>query len=135
MRSTGSPGTRGHRGGPQNLVLSVARAVSEHLDAQWVVFALCATANSNARVPAPDDVRGRHGIRLRGVASARVPSNLPDDVLNRLNDILRRQSGRLERPVVDQHHLHLPLELDGRVVGGLSAWTRRAVPWTRPTWW
>lgn len=27
--------------GPENLVLSVARAVSEHLDARWVVFALC----------------------------------------------------------------------------------------------
>lgn len=114
--------------GPENLVLSVARAVSEHLDAQWVVFALCdgeleRTGPRHLMMSADGTV-----YAFEGVASARVPSNLPDDVLNRLNDILRRQTDRLERPVVDEHHLHLPLQLDGRVVGGLSAWTRQGNP-------
>ncbi len=27
--------------GPETLVLSVVRAVAEHLEADWVVFALC----------------------------------------------------------------------------------------------
>ncbi|MGC4934666.1 MadS family sensor histidine kinase [Gordonia sp. DT30] len=110
--------------GPETLVLSVVRAVAEHLDAEWVVFALC------------DGELDRTGPRhlmmagdgttyaFEGVQMARIPSHLPDEVLNWLNDILRNQLGELIRPVVEEHRLHVPLHLDGRVVGGLSAWTR-----------
>ena len=57
------------------------------------------------------------------------PATRPMTSLNRSTTSLRRQPGWLERPVVDQHHLHLPLELD-------DAWgwpvgvTRLAVLWT-----
>ncbi len=58
----------------------------------------------------------------RGSSRQLEPNNLPDDVLNRLNDILRGQVVRLGRPVIDDHHVHVPVELNGEVVGGLSAW-------------
>lgn len=114
--------------GPETLVLSVVQAVRDHLDAQWVVFALC------------DGELGRTGPRhlmmsgdgkiyaFEGVSAARMPAHLPDVVLNRLNDVLRKQLRGLRGPIVDDHHLHVPLELDGRVVGALSAWTSPDTP-------
>lgn len=109
--------------GPENLVLSVVRAVQEHLDAEWVVFALC--DGELERTGPRHLMMSRDGTiyAFEGAQRARTPSHLPDQVLNRLNDILRNQQGQLLRPVVDDHHLHVPLHLDGRVVGGLSAWT------------
>ncbi|NMO04988.1 GAF domain-containing protein [Gordonia sp. TBRC 11910] len=114
--------------GPETLVLSVVQAVRDHLDAQWVVFALC------------DGELGRTGPRhlmmagdgtiyaFEGVSAARMPAHLPDVVLNRLNDVLRNQLRGLRGPIVDDNHLHVPLELDGRVVGALSAWTAQDEP-------
>ncbi len=109
--------------GPENLVLSVVRAAQEHLDAEWVVFALC--DGELERTGPRHLMMTRDGTiyAFEGVQAARTPSHLPDTVLNRLNDLLRNQMGELMRPVVDDHHLHVPLHLDGRVVGGLSAWT------------
>ncbi|GAA3688363.1 MadS family sensor histidine kinase [Gordonia hankookensis] len=109
--------------GPETLVLSVVRAVQEHLDAQWVVFALC--DGELERTGPRHLMLSRDGTiyAFEGVQMARAPSHLPDVVLNRLNDILRNQMAQLMRPVVDDHHLYVPLHLDGRVVGGLSAWT------------
>ncbi|AZG44732.1 MadS family sensor histidine kinase [Gordonia insulae] len=109
--------------GPETLVLSVVRAVHEHLDAEWVVFALC--DGELDRTGPRHLMMTRDGtiLAFEGVQMARTPSHLPDEVLNRLNDILRNQMGQLTRPVVDDHHLHVPVHLDGRVVGGLSAWT------------
>ncbi|GAB88463.1 MadS family sensor histidine kinase [Gordonia rhizosphera] len=109
--------------GPENLVLSVVRAAQEHLDAEWVVFALC-DGELERTGPRHLMMTGDGTIyAFEGVQAARTPSHLPDTVLNRLNDLLRNQMGELMRPVVDDHHLHVPLHLDGRVVGGLSAWT------------
>lgn len=109
--------------GPETLVLSVVRAVQEHLDAEWVVFALC--DGELERTGPRHLMMTRDGtiLAFEGVQMARTPSHLPDEVLNRLNDILRNQMGQLIRPVVDDHHLHVPVHLDGEVVGGLSAWT------------
>lgn len=109
--------------GPETLVLSVVRAVQEHLDAEWVVFALC--DGELDRTGPRHLMMGADGTTyaFEGVHVARTPSHLPDEVLNRLNDILRNQMSQLMRPVVDDHHLHVPVHLDGRVVGGLSAWT------------
>ncbi|MFT4044351.1 MAG: histidine kinase [Gordonia sp. (in: high G+C Gram-positive bacteria)] len=109
--------------GPQTLVLSVVQAVREHLDADWVVFALCdgeldRTGPRHLMMSGDGTMYAFEGVRM-----ARTPSHLPDAVINRLNDILRNQLGELIGPVVDEHHLHVPVHLDGRVVGGLSAWT------------
>lgn len=108
--------------GPETLVIAVLDAAREHLGADWVLFAL-----SDGRL---ERTGPRHlmmdssGVvyAFEGVDSAAEPINLPDDVLNRLNDILRGQVVRLGRPVIDDHHVHVPVELDGEVVGGLSAW-------------
>lgn len=108
--------------GPETLVLAVLDAAREHLAADWVLFAL-----SDGRL---ERTGPRHlmmdsaGIvyAFEGVDSAQEPVGLPDDVLNRLNDILRGQVARLGRPVIDEHHVHVPVELNGEVVGGLSAW-------------
>lgn len=109
--------------GPENLVLSVVRAVREHLDADWVVFAL-SDGELDRTGPRHLMMSGDGTIyAFEGVQAARTPSHLPDEVLNRLNDILRSQMSELSRPVVADHHLHVPVHLDGRVVGGLSAWT------------
>ncbi|MGW0038477.1 MadS family sensor histidine kinase [Gordonia sp. NPDC003376] len=109
--------------GPETLVLSVVRAVADHLDADWVVFALCDGALDRTG-PRHLMLAGDGTIyAFEGVSRARTPSHMPDEVLNRLNDVLRNQLGELVRPIVEDHHLHVPLHLDGRVVGGLSAWT------------
>lgn len=109
--------------GPETLVLSVVRAVAEHLEAEWVVFALC--DGELERTGPRHLMMGADGTiyAFEGVEMASPPNQLPDEVLNRLNDILRHQLGELVRPVVEDHHLHVPVHLDGRVVGGLSAWT------------
>src|SRR5699024_8578693 len=51
------------------------------------------------------------------------PDDVPPVVINRLNDILRGEFGFLARPVVDPHHAHVPIELEGGVVGAFAAWT------------
>lgn len=108
--------------GPEALVIAVVDAAREHLGAEWVLFAL-----SDGRL---ERTGPRHLMMdsagavyaFEGVDSAIEPTGLPDEVLNRLNDILRGQVARLSRPVIDKHHVHVPVELNGEVVGGLSAW-------------
>lgn len=108
--------------GPETLVVAVLDAAREHLGADWVLFAL-----SDGRIErsGPRHLMMDSGgivYAFEGVESAAEPDDLPDDVLNRLNDILRGQLTRLGRPVIDDHHVHVPVELNGEVVGGLSAW-------------
>ena len=50
-------------------------------------------------------------------------SHLPDAVLNRLNDILRGQLAKFRLPVIERQHAHVPIELDGEVIGAFAAWT------------
>ncbi len=109
--------------GPERLVVAVLETVREHLGAEWVLFAL---ADGHLEQAAP-----RHLIAARdegilafeagGVAHA--PTDLPVEVLNRLIDVLRGERAVLHVPIVGSHHLHVPIEYLGRVVGGLSAWT------------
>lgn len=109
--------------GPETLVVSVVRAVQEHLDAEWVVFAL-GDGELDRTGPRHLMLTGDGTVyAFEGVESATAPRDVPDAVLNRLNDILRNQMREPGNPRVSDHHLHVPLELDGRVVGGLAAWT------------
>ena len=52
--------------------------------------------------------------------------HLPDVVLNRLNDILRGQLAQFRLPVIERQHAHVPIELDGDVIGAFAAWTPRS---------
>ncbi|PRC44852.1 sensor histidine kinase, partial [Mycobacterium sp. ITM-2017-0098] len=61
---------------------------------------------------------------FEGLSGARVPGpSLPDEVLNRLNDILRGQLADFRLPVIERRHAHVPIELDGEVIGAFAAWT------------
>ncbi|MGB3301263.1 MAG: histidine kinase [Gordonia sp. (in: high G+C Gram-positive bacteria)] len=109
--------------GPEALVVAVVETVRDHLDAEWVLFAL---ADGQLGDTSPRHLIASGDGRImafEGVSVATPPVDLPDPVLNRLNDILRGEEDVLHGPIVADHHLHVPVELDGRVVGGLSAWT------------
>lgn len=109
--------------GPEALVVAVVQAVREHLGAEWVVFGL---ADGRLERSAPRHLISSGSGRLyafEGASVAEPPIGLPDEVLNRLNDILRGHEPVLERPILTEDHVHVPVELDGHVVGGLSAWT------------
>ena len=110
--------------GPENLVRAVAEAARTHLDAEWVLLALADGALPEASV--------RHLIvdsdgvvyAFEGLSEARDPGpHLPDAVLNRLNDILRGQLAQFRSPVIESRHAHVPIELDGDVIGAFAAWT------------
>ncbi len=105
--------------GSEALVRAVADAAADHLSADWVVFALVA-----GELP---DARPRHVVigpdGVEWVNLALVP------------DKVRRHVEAVQRggPVVDDHvhhddaealrHLHVPIRLNGRTVGGFVAWT------------
>ncbi|MCF8590204.1 MadS family sensor histidine kinase [Gordonia liuliyuniae] len=109
--------------GPEGLVVAVVETVRDHLGAQWVLFALAdgqlVGTSPRHLIAGPD---GRI-LAFEGVRVAEPPTGLPDAVLNRLNDVLRGEVTVLHAPIADDHHVHVPVELDGDVVGGLSAWT------------
>lgn len=113
--------------GPENLVRAVAEAARTHLGAEWVLLAL-----ADGALP---EARPRHLIldadgsaySFEGLSGARDPvPHLPDAVLNRLNDILRGQLAQFRLPVIESHHAHVPIELDGGVIGAFAAWTPSA---------
>lgn len=109
--------------GPENLVVAVLNALLDHLDAEWVLFAL---ADGHLAQTAPRHLiaaRTEGVLAFEGVSVAHPPSDLPVEVLNRLIDVLRGEKAVLEAPIVEDHHVHVPIEHHGRVVGGLSAWT------------
>jgi signal transduction histidine kinase len=94
--------------GPENLVRAVAEAARVHLNAEWVLVAL-----ADGALP---EARPRHLIldadgtayAFEGLSGAKDPGPyLPDAVL----------------PVIESHHAHVPLELDGGVIGAFAAWT------------
>jgi len=110
--------------GPEALVLAVAEAARQHLSAQWVLFAL-----ADGELPESQprhlvvDVHG-NPYAFEGLpGGGPPPDDVPPVVINRLNDILRGEFGFLARPVVDPHHAHVPIELEGGVVGAFAAWT------------
>jgi signal transduction histidine kinase len=110
--------------GPEKLVRAVAEAARTHLGAEWVLLAL-----ADGALP---EARPRHLIldadgsaySFEGLSGARDPvPHLPDAVLNRLNDVLRGQLAQFRLPVIESHHAHVPIELDGGVIGAFAAWT------------
>jgi len=112
--------------GPENLVRAVAEAARANLDADWVLLALADGALPEASVR--HLILDADGIAyaFEGMSGARDPGrHLPDEVLNRLNDILRGQLAQFRLPVIERQHAHVPIELDGQVIGAFAAWTPR----------
>ncbi len=74
----------------------------------------------------PENLVDSDGVvyAFEGLSEARDPGpHLPDAVLNRLNDILRGQLAQFRSPVIESRHAHVPIELDGDVIGAFAAWT------------
>lgn len=110
--------------GPENLVRAVAEAARAHLEADWVLLALADGALPEASVRHLILDSAGAAYAFEGLSGARDPGpSLPDAVLNRLNDILRGQLADFRLPVIESRHAHVPIELDGDVIGAFAAWT------------
>ena len=110
--------------GPENLVRAVAEAARTHLGADWVLIALADGALPQARPRHLILDAAGAAYAFEGLSGAREPGpHLPDAVLNRLNDILRGQLAQFRLPLIESHHAHVPIELDGGVIGAFAAWT------------
>ncbi|KWX22702.1 histidine kinase [Mycolicibacterium wolinskyi] len=110
--------------GPEKLVRAVAEAARTHLGADWVLLALADGALPEARPRHLILDADGHAYSFEGLSGAKHPvPHLPDAVLNRLNDILRGQLAQFRLPVIEPHHAHVPIELDGGVIGAFAAWT------------
>ena len=102
--------------GSEALVRAVVEAAAEHLSAEWVVFALVdgELAESRPRhlVLGPD---GAEWTDVRAV---------PDRVREHLLAVVHGADDSAPHDHESQRrHLHVPVRLDGRVVGGFVAWT------------
>lgn len=101
--------------GSEALVRAVVEAAADHLSAQWVVFAL---VDGELRESSP-----RHLVRGPDGSEHTTADRVPAAVWQHLDqvrtgtdrDVHDRDSGR--------QHLHVPIRLDGRVVGAMVAWT------------
>nr|WP_234901351.1 histidine kinase [Mycolicibacterium fluoranthenivorans] len=106
------------------MVRAVAEAARSHLGAQWVLIALADGALPEARPRHLILDADGEAYSFEGLSGAKNPvPHLPDAVLNRLNDILRGQLAQFRLPVIEPHHAHVPIELDGGVIGAFAAWT------------
>ena len=106
--------------GSEALVRAVVEAAAEHLSADWVVFALVEGELTESRprhlVRGPD---GRERTDL-GMMPERVRAHLLAVVRGVDHDV---PAGADHDPETRRWHLHVPVRLDGRVVGGFVAWT------------
>lgn len=101
--------------GSEALVRAVVEAAAEHLSAEWVVFALVDGELT--------DSHPRHLVRGPDGTERTTADQVPEPVWRHLDrvrhgadrDVHDRDSGR--------RHLHVPIRLDGRVVGAMVAWT------------
>lgn len=102
--------------GSEALVRAVVEAAANHLCAEWVAFALV-----DGELP---DARPRHLVRGPDGAEwpdmATVPVRVREHVRHVHDGPLDDDHHPLE---VTRRHLHVPVRLDGRIVGGFIAWT------------
>ncbi len=102
--------------GSEALVRAVVEATADHLSAEWVVFALV----DGELV----DATPRHLVRGPTGAESPDRTGLPARVAEHLDAVASGDGGHHEHDAeLRRRHLHVPVRLDGRVVGGFVAWT------------
>jgi signal transduction histidine kinase len=101
--------------GSAALVRAVVEAAADHLSAEWVVLALV-----NGELPEADP---RHLVRGPDGASHTTPDVVPAAVWQHLDHVRRGIDIDVHHPDSGRRHLHIPIRLDGRVVGAMIAWT------------
>lgn len=101
--------------GSEALVRAVVEAAADHLSAEWVVFAL---VDGELR-----DARPRYLVRGPDGSEWPARASLPDRVWTHIEQISLGALDHEHDPDLRRRHLHVPVRLDGRVVGGFMAWT------------
>jgi signal transduction histidine kinase len=101
--------------GSEALVRAVVEAAADHLSADWVVFALV-----DGELP---DARPRHLVRGPDGVECPDTGRVPDGVRAHVVDVSTGVQADEHDPEASRRHLHVPVRLDGRVVGGFVAWT------------
>jgi signal transduction histidine kinase len=101
--------------GSEALVRAVVEAAADHLTAEWVVFALVDGALPDAQPR----------FLVRGPDGAEWPDErtVPDRVRLHLDHIRAGEPHDDHDASQLRRHLHVPVKLDGRAVGGFVAWT------------
>ena len=113
--------------GSEALVRAVVEAAAEHLCADWVVFALVDGELADSR---PRHlVRGPDGAQWTDLRA--VPDEVREHLLAVLHGVAADDAGHDSE--AHRRHVHVPVRLDGRVVGGSSRGPRRAGRSTTPT--
>ncbi len=101
--------------GSEALVRAVVEAVADHLSAECVVFALV-----DGELP---DAAPRHLVRGPDGTEAAGPDDVPPAVWQHLLQVRRGADNDVHDDTSVRQHLHVPIRLDGRVVGSVIAWT------------
>jgi signal transduction histidine kinase len=100
--------------GSEALVRAVVEAAADHLSAEWVVFALV-----DGELP---DATPRHLVRGPD-GTERTDPDIPAPVWQHLEQVAHGADNDVHDPDSGRRHLHVPIRLDGRVVGAVIAWT------------
>jgi GAF domain-containing protein len=101
--------------GSEALVRAVVEAAAEHLSADWVVFALADGELVESRP--------RHLVRGPDGAEWTDARAVPELVRQHLAAVVSGSPDSAHHPDAHRRHVHVPVGLDGRLVGGFVAWT------------
>jgi len=101
--------------GSEALVRAVVEAAADHLAAEWVVFALVQGALPESRP--------RHLVRGPDGAEWPVAKSVPRQVWQHVEHLRAGVEDDHHDAATRRRHLHVPIRLDGQVVGGFVAWT------------
>ena len=105
--------------GSEALVRAVANAAADHLSADWVIFALVTGELADARPR--HVVLGPDGVEW--VNLALVPDKVRKHVQSVHDGIPADGTDHWDDQDEASRHLHVPIRLNGRTVGGFVAWT------------
>ena len=104
--------------GSEALVRAVVEAAAEHLSADWVVFALVDGELTESRPRHLVRGPGRRGVARRPGGARRWSASTCSRSCT-----APPTTTAATTPRRTARHLHVPVKLDGRVVGGFVAWT------------